>query len=80
MTNGNDLAYPTNHIDPDGRFEPQFYVGLTKREHFAAMAMQGMLASGKYAEGIAFSPFMANISVEISDALIAALNANNKTE
>lgn len=34
MTNGNDRAYPT-HIEG----------GLTKREYFAAMAMQGLISS-----------------------------------
>ena len=33
-------AYPLLDAVPDG------FEGLTKREHFAAMAMQGILASG----------------------------------
>lgn len=43
--------------------------GLTKREYFAAMAMQGMIASAKV--NIDHIP---NLSVFYSDALIEALN------
>lgn len=48
------------------------YPGLTKREFFAAMALQGLLASGKPgydAEGQA---------VEMADLLILALNEEVK--
>ena len=47
--------------------------GLTKREYFAAMAMQGMIASGKYTEGVAFHPALINVSIEIADDLLAEL-------
>lgn len=45
------------------------HYGLTKREHFAAMAMQGYLAN--YA-GLEKS--LAELSVDMADALIAELN------
>ena len=45
MTNANDLVYPFTALDMES-FEPtKEYLGLTKREYFAAMAMQGMLAN-----------------------------------
>lgn len=49
---------------------PEHYDGLTKREHFASMAMQGYRAScpDKSAE------FIAHESVVDADALIAELN------
>lgn len=50
--------------------------GLTIRQHFAAMAMQGCLASG-------FETTMeqhAKSAVEAADALIAALNNSNTKE
>ncbi len=68
----NDLesraAYPTYQ---DGRWTH----GLTKRELFAAMAMQGMLAdpqvrSPNFDE---LKTAVANQSVEFADALLAAL-------
>ncbi len=39
--NGYDSAYPSNFV-PE-RYNPEF--GLTKRELFAAMALQGILAN-----------------------------------
>ena len=44
--------------------------GLTKREHFAAMAMQGLLAF--YGDGQAFST-TAKEAMECADALLAEL-------
>ncbi len=64
MTNGNDLITPLINTDT----EAGHYSGLTKREYFAAMAMQGLLASGDYTQDIAHS------SVECADALISELN------
>lgn len=51
--------------------------GLTKREHFAALAMQAIL-TGHYANGCKFNIGDESISkaaVESADALIEALNA-----
>lgn len=68
-TNGEHMAYPS-----------EAYPGLTKRELFAAMAMQGLRANpGLY---LSISPIEARASnkaysvlaVEQADALIAALN------
>ena len=70
MTKGKDLAHPTNIIDPEGQFAPEYHTGLTKREYFAAMAMQGMLAEQYWT-----SPEnLARCSTEAADALINALN------
>ena len=44
--------------------------GLTKREYFAAMAMQGFMANTTALDAIT----RANKSVESADALIEALN------
>jgi hypothetical protein len=44
--------------------------GLTKREYFAAMAMQGFIS--KY--GTVTPSFISNESVKYADALIEALN------
>lgn len=48
--------------------------GLTKREHFAAMAMQG-IASNMYTGGTGYDySQQAGWAVEMADALIEALN------
>ena len=64
MTNGNDLVYPTNDCR-EGT--------LTKRELFAAMAMQGQLAhrNGYTENGYGV---IASDAVEFADALITELN------
>jgi len=47
-------------------------LGLTKREHFAAMAMQGLLAN---ASAIDYDiDGLSEMSVQAADALITALN------
>ena len=73
-TNGEDYASPL--IDRDGNIV--YESGLTKREHFAAMAMQGMIASYSHQQsfGNALSayPKTGEHAVEHADALIKALN------
>ena len=47
-------------------------LGLTKREHFAAMAMMGYISAGS--TGMPDSKTMAMLAIETADALIFALN------
>ena len=64
MTNPNDSVFA--HWSPTGQ-----QAGLTKREYFAAMAMQAMVTVNR------FDPrkeYLASLSVENADALIAVLN------
>lgn len=83
MTNGNDAAFSTPTIYGPDEDRPSMIAryedgepGLTKREHFAAMAMQGLLANpdrdvmdyGNYS----------NDAVMHADALIDALNKEAK--
>ena len=65
MTNGENPAYPVP--------EYTLVAGLTKRELFAAMAMQGQLAhrNGYTENGYGV---IASDAVEFADALIAELN------
>jgi hypothetical protein len=85
MTNANDLIHSFQHSEnTEGNFK-----GLTKREHFSAMAMQGILNSiplklqdmeallKYYAEqypGMSMFECIAAEAVGQADALIAALN------
>lgn len=60
--------------------EAKEYSGLTKREHFAGLAMQGLAANAAWAKTIKsndWDDFLERISegaTEIADALIKALN------
>ncbi len=69
-TNPHDLACPL--IDTTGNRGPYLNLGLTKREYFAAMAMQGLLACPARTD--APDDFVAQWAVNAADALIAALN------
>lgn len=42
MTKANESAFPYQH---DAKYEPEHARGLTKREYFAGLAMQGLLSA-----------------------------------
>ena len=66
MTNGNENAFAAvgkNWIQE----------GLTKREYFAAMAMQGLITSGDAGAGDRLVD-LPEYAVAIADALLDALN------
>jgi hypothetical protein len=68
-TDPQDLMYPTTQI-LDGEVIEGVWGGLTKREYFAAMAMQGVCAS----HNAVTANEVAKWSVKAADALIEALN------
>ena len=74
MSNGDIPAMPVwnQHLHP-------VHVGLTKREHFAAMAMQGMLSSGMSIElGPSHPKNNGDIAIcatVVADALLKALES-----
>lgn len=70
MTKKNDNALPAEYADGS------FNSGLTIREYFAALAMQGNLAS--YTEAFPKAENIAKRSVEYADALIEELNKTAK--
>jgi hypothetical protein len=59
-------------------------VGLTKREYFAAKAMQGLLSNSEWMREykgekyLMETDILAEVSVKIADKLIKALNKNDK--
>ena len=71
VKNGTECAYPVAPLD----YTPQF--GLTKREYFAAMALQGLIAS--FTEKAAIGswgteiPEAVNVAVKYADALLLEL-------
>lgn len=82
MTNGNDPAFPKVPITQEDRGIS--WPGLTKREWLAGMAMQGILANSKYAtEGTKLNGRILGVdeaSLQLADALLAALRSSDKTE
>jgi hypothetical protein len=71
MTNGKDQAFAVAAYGNNGRSFHEY--GLTKREYFAAMAMQGIASD----ETLSFFG-IAEKAVKQADALIDALNKKEK--
>lgn len=63
----------------DAAFGSEYGSGLTKREHFAALAMQGILAATPSKLDLYADEEVASESLRHADALIAALNDTSKT-
>lgn len=66
MTNGNDPVYPITYKD---QCEDNFKSGLTKREYFAAIALQGILSNAHLIN----HKLAHEIAVESADNLINEL-------
>jgi len=83
-TEGDHSIHPsvvTQEIPNDWREIDIKIPGLTKREYFAAMAMQGMLQMGAQTEngGLTRHPNdLAKLAINQADALIEALNQKTK--
>lgn len=73
MTDPNSPAYPIPR-----EFRHDTYDGLTKREHFAAMAMQGLLANPELSQQSYDTT--AACAIKQADALLAALNKEESHE
>lgn len=69
MTNQNDSAYPSTTHTADGHSVNGPEYGLTKREYFAGLAMQGLLEIGTLGQD-----YVGSCAVAYADALIAELN------
>jgi hypothetical protein len=65
-----DSIFPV-HVDVNNLKDHVIYKGLTKREYFAAMAMQGMLSGSQFIDN---GERFAKLAVQAADALIAELN------
>lgn len=75
MSNANDLAFPQPYqSEPGGILFYDVNQGLSKREYFAGLAMQGLLANS----GNETYATMAAWAVRHADALIEALNKEPK--
>ena len=70
MTNPNETIHPLYQGDPLYTQDKIGWAGLSKREYFAALALQGLCASGKF---FTKEPY-AKVAVEYADALIEELN------
>ena len=67
MTNAYDRAFPSTE-KAEGAFNP----GMTKREYFAAMALQGLCASDNFDSR--YPSTTAEIAKGLADALVKELS------
>ena len=85
--NANEPAHPFTCQGPTTG--PEFYYGLSKREHIAALALQGILASlspemilamGEQADARGQTPTEVNavMALQHADALLAELEKGTK--
>jgi hypothetical protein len=83
MENGEQLAFAM--LDPNGNYTQY---GLTKREYFAGLAMQGVMASltemqsmgGSILHHVGLDQVLAKEAVCIADALLAELEQLKQQE
>lgn len=81
MITGNEPAYPTIEQDNvNGNLIWNTVAGLTIRQHFAAMAMQGLVANSEHRKWYKKESYLmpyeiyAEQAVDLADALIKELN------
>lgn len=74
MNINNPITRPNDPATPAAE-GPQGFKGLTKREHFAAIALQGRMASPEWP---GTKEEVAKHAVSYADALINALNNTNQ--
>ena len=83
---GNELAMPaaTSEVVDMEEEVKKYHPGLTIRQHFAAMAMQGLLSNSEitektyYNDETDFYNSYAGSAVGMADALIVELNKDKK--
>jgi hypothetical protein len=69
MTKPDDLVNSVYRGESDG-----IYPGLTKREYFSVIILQGIMSSDKY--GPTSDSYVATRAIKAADALIEQLNEN----
>ena len=74
MKNGDFPAHPTEYRSQDGT--PDMIPGLTKREYFAAMAMQGLLGNNIVKDLDLAKEMIAADALVYADELLKQLESN----
>jgi hypothetical protein len=84
MKNGKQPIAPMPYNNLDGTIQHDVYSGLTKREYFAGLAMQGLLTrvpnrhGNEVDLGVLESKRIASEAVYMADALLAELEAEQE--
>ena len=70
---GQEPAFACECMSSNGN-DGHIQEGMSKRFYAACAAMQGMLSSGKFAEGVAYNPAITELSYKIADELLKQEN------
>lgn len=75
MSNANEPAMPSKYTyhDSRGGESVEFYQGLTKREHYEGLAMQGYIAGNEVS-----IDHIPDLSIKAADALLKAQEKQRK--
>jgi hypothetical protein len=73
MSNKNESAFPL-YMPPSDGLREKVINGLTKREYFAAMAMQGLLSNGTINHGYSTYEGWAKEAIKAADELLNQLD------
>ena len=74
MENGKQPINPMPHVNQDGTIQHDVYFGLTKREYFAGLAMQGILASPEQYSLTNGAKDVARTAIDCADELLKQLD------
>lgn len=77
MIKGNEPINPILELNSQGQLEDTSY-GLTKREYFAAMAMQGLCVG--YFDNHSITDHIRDAAIMIADALLEELERTNEPD
>lgn len=67
-------AFPYILTDEQNSKDTDFQPGLTKREYFAGLAMQGIMANGGHEFGVTHKQIIAEIAIAHADELLKQLS------
>lgn len=80
-TNNGDMPASAIIDDEISTHDKEIHFGLTKREHFAAMALQGICVNvGRNQFAFNKAGDIGNKAVEMADALLKALSEDSSNE
>ena len=80
MKNSDQPICPVPYVNRDGTIQHDVYFGLTKREYFAGLAMQGLLSNPEWMKEykgekyLMQSDIVAEVAVKSADVLLNQLS------
>ena len=85
MENGKQPAYPVIELNEEYGVELNETLGLTKREYFAGLAMQGLMSNSEFIKGGSFdfesrktAERVSRIATKVADELLKQIENNGK--